>query len=318
MSLRSLVSNIRRRPVRTPLTSRQDAHPALTAVPPGGVESLERRVLMAVDGSVRALLNTPPTAETDAAIAVFQNLFERPQAGVSAQGTAAGQVVSVLKETPVSAPRARPAVGRVDNPAGVASARPFKLPATTRTLMRFRRGSTSDGAYAVVPDPCARPMLLEKVGGVCHAFHPTSDDEACRPRGERFGAHALSEGARTAYGAVAKPVEGTILTVIRESAQAAVVAEVCDIIQLPAFLSRQTDLVVALAKTGALVNIKKAQFLAPREMGHILRKFEEAGPPCARGLSHGGLGVPAIGAQALGPAVVGTIEQAVGEAVLLV
>ena len=59
--------------------------------------------------------------------------------------------------------------------------------------------------------------------------------------------------------------------------QAQPVADVCDIIQLPAFLSRQTDLVVAMAKTGAVINIKKAQFLAPQEMKHILKKCEEAG-----------------------------------------
>jgi len=66
---------------------------------------------------------------------------------------------------------------------------------------------------------------------------------------------------------------------------------VVDIIQLPAFLSRQTDLVVAMAKTKALINIKKAQFLAPKEMGHILAKFEEAGNDqlilCERGSSFG-------------------------------
>jgi 2-dehydro-3-deoxyphosphooctonate aldolase (KDO 8-P synthase) len=54
------------------------------------------------------------------------------------------------------------------------------------------------------------------------------------------------------------------------AASGAPVAEVCDIIQLPAFLSRQTDLVVAMAKTGAIINIKKAQFLAPQEMKHII------------------------------------------------
>ena len=78
---------------------------------------------------------------------------------------------------------------------------------------------------------------------------------------------------------------------VHEPAQAAVVAEVCDIIQLPAFLSRQTDLVVAMAKTGAVINIKKAQFLAPQEMKHILSKCEEAGNDqlilCERGSSFG-------------------------------
>lgn len=82
-----------------------------------------------------------------------------------------------------------------------------------------------------------------------------------------------------------------VLTDVHEPAQAAAVAQVADIIQLPAFLSRQTDLVVAMARTGAFINIKKAQFLAPHEMQHILRKFEEAGNNnlmlCERGSSFG-------------------------------
>jgi len=82
-----------------------------------------------------------------------------------------------------------------------------------------------------------------------------------------------------------------VLTDVHEPHQCAAVAEVADIIQLPAFLSRQTDLVVAMAETGAMVNIKKAQFLAPEEMRHILTKFEEAGNRrlmlCERGSSFG-------------------------------
>ena len=82
-----------------------------------------------------------------------------------------------------------------------------------------------------------------------------------------------------------------VLTDVHEPWQAAPVAEVADIIQLPAFLSRQTDLVAAMAKTKAFINIKKAQFLAPQEMQHILRKFEEAGNNrlmlCERGSSFG-------------------------------
>jgi 2-dehydro-3-deoxyphosphooctonate aldolase (KDO 8-P synthase) len=82
-----------------------------------------------------------------------------------------------------------------------------------------------------------------------------------------------------------------VITDVHEPAQAQAAAEVADIIQLPAFLSRQTDLVVAMAKTGAAINIKKAQFLAPREMQHILRKFAEAGNErlilCERGSSFG-------------------------------
>ncbi len=82
-----------------------------------------------------------------------------------------------------------------------------------------------------------------------------------------------------------------VVTDIHLPEQAQEVAEVADIIQLPAFLSRQTDLVVAMAKTGVAINIKKAQFLAPQEMGHILRKFEESGNSrlmlCERGSCFG-------------------------------
>ena len=82
-----------------------------------------------------------------------------------------------------------------------------------------------------------------------------------------------------------------IISDVHEPGQAAPAAEVCDIIQLPAFLSRQTDLVVAMAKTGAVINIKKAQFLAPQEMKHIITKCEEAGNDqiilCERGTSFG-------------------------------
>ncbi|UZD64363.1 MULTISPECIES: 3-deoxy-8-phosphooctulonate synthase [Marinobacter] len=82
-----------------------------------------------------------------------------------------------------------------------------------------------------------------------------------------------------------------VISDVHEPWQAEPAAKVCDIIQLPAFLSRQTDLVVAMAKTGAVINIKKAQFLAPREMAHIIRKCEEAGNDrvilCERGTSFG-------------------------------
>ncbi len=82
-----------------------------------------------------------------------------------------------------------------------------------------------------------------------------------------------------------------VISDVHEPAQAQAAAEVCDIIQLPAFLCRQTDLVVAMAKTGAAINVKKAQFLSPREMGHIARKIEEAGNDqvmlCERGTSFG-------------------------------
>ncbi|ALM51409.1 3-deoxy-8-phosphooctulonate synthase [Halomonas huangheensis] len=82
-----------------------------------------------------------------------------------------------------------------------------------------------------------------------------------------------------------------VITDVHEPYQAAPAAEVADIIQLPAFLARQTDLVVSMAETGAVINIKKPQFLAPHEMRHIISKFKEAGNErillCERGSSFG-------------------------------
>ncbi len=82
-----------------------------------------------------------------------------------------------------------------------------------------------------------------------------------------------------------------ILTDVHEPDQAEPAAQVADIIQLPAFLARQTDLVIAMARTGAVINVKKPQFLAPQEMVHILRKCAEAGNDqvilCERGSSFG-------------------------------
>lgn len=82
-----------------------------------------------------------------------------------------------------------------------------------------------------------------------------------------------------------------VLTDVHEPWQAEAVAEVADILQLPAFLARQTDLVAALARTGKPINIKKPQFLAPEEMRHIIAKCREAGNSqvllCERGSSFG-------------------------------
>jgi len=82
-----------------------------------------------------------------------------------------------------------------------------------------------------------------------------------------------------------------LITDVHEPHQAAPVADVVDVIQLPAFLARQTDLVVAMAKTGAVINVKKPQFLAPHEMRHIIGKLGEAGNDnvilCERGSCFG-------------------------------
>ena len=68
-----------------------------------------------------------------------------------------------------------------------------------------------------------------------------------------------------------------VISDVHEPHQAKPAAEVIDVLQLPAFLCRQTDLVVALAEAGRPVNVKKAQFLGPHEMSDIIKKFEEAG-----------------------------------------
>jgi 2-dehydro-3-deoxyphosphooctonate aldolase (KDO 8-P synthase) len=82
-----------------------------------------------------------------------------------------------------------------------------------------------------------------------------------------------------------------VITDVHAPEQAAPVAEVCDIIQLPAFLARQTDLVRAMAETGAVINIKKPQFLSPGQMANVVEKFRECGNDrllvCERGSNFG-------------------------------
>lgn len=68
-----------------------------------------------------------------------------------------------------------------------------------------------------------------------------------------------------------------IATDIHEPWQAEIVSEICDIIQIPAFLCRQTDLLVAAAKTGKIINVKKAQFLAPWDMSNVIKKLVDSG-----------------------------------------
>ncbi len=125
--------------------------------------------------------------------------------------------------------------------------------------------------------------------GIPYVFK-ASFDKANRSSVDSFRGPGLEQGMRI-FEEIKKTYSVPIITDVHEPQQAAVVAEVADIIQLPAFLSRQTDLVVAMAQTSAAINIKKAQFLAPREMAHILRKFEEAGNDqlilCERGSCFG-------------------------------
>ena len=117
-----------------------------------------------------------------------------------------------------------------------------------------------------------------------------SFDKANRSSMDSFRGPGVEEGLRILE-EVKQAFEIPILTDIHEHQQAEPAAEVADVLQLPAFLSRQTDLVSALAKTKAVINIKKAQFLSPEEMDNIIKKFEVSGSKklvlCERGTSFG-------------------------------
>lgn len=117
-----------------------------------------------------------------------------------------------------------------------------------------------------------------------------SFDKANRSSINSFRGPGLEEGLRI-FEEIKATFNVPIITDVHEPYQAQPVAEVVDVIQLPAFLSRQTDLVQAMAKTDAVINVKKAQFLAPHEMQHIITKFNEAGNDkiilCERGSCFG-------------------------------
>ena len=103
-----------------------------------------------------------------------------------------------------------------------------------------------------------------------------SFDKANRTSRTSFRGPGLESGLRTLADVKAR-TGLPILTDIHEPAQAEPVAEVADIIQIPAFLSRQTDLLVAAARTNRTVNVKKGQFLAPRDMRHVIAKIAAEG-----------------------------------------
>lgn len=107
-------------------------------------------------------------------------------------------------------------------------------------------------------------------------IYKASFDKANRTSLSSFRGPGLTAGAR-ALARVKAEVGVPVLTDIHEAAQAAPAAEVADVLQIPAFLCRQTDLLVAAARTGAVVNIKKGQFLAPDDMRHPLEKVRGSG-----------------------------------------
>ncbi|WP_430458578.1 3-deoxy-8-phosphooctulonate synthase [Rheinheimera sp.] len=130
--------------------------------------------------------------------------------------------------------------------------------------------------------------VCEKLG-IPYVFK-ASFDKANRSSVHSYRGPGLEEGLRI-FEEIKRTFNIPLITDVHEPYQAAPVAEVVDVIQLPAFLARQTDLVVAMANTGAVINVKKPQFLAPHEMRHIITKFAEAGNDkvilCERGSCFG-------------------------------
>ena len=124
-------------------------------------------------------------------------------------------------------------------------------------------------------------MMAERVAriaadaGVPYIFK-ASFDKANRSSVKAFRGPGLSEGLRI-LGKIKSELKLPILTDIHEVAQAGPAAEVADLLQIPAFLARQTDLLLAAAKTGKIINVKKAQFLSPWDMGNVAEKVASSG-----------------------------------------
>ncbi len=157
------------------------------------------------------------------------------------------------------------------------------------------------GKFIVIAGPCVIEdeeitlRIAEELKRICSAldaafYFKASFDKANRTSIDSFRGPGMKRGlqilqkVKDAYGL-------KIVTDIHEPYQAQPVAEVADIIQIPAFLCRQTDLLVAAAKTGKCINVKKAQFLAPWDMKNVVHKLEESGNRnimlCERGTSFG-------------------------------
>ncbi len=124
-------------------------------------------------------------------------------------------------------------------------------------------------------------IMAEKIAkvaadaGVPYIFK-ASYDKANRSSLKAFRGPGLKEGLRV-LAKIKSELKLPILTDIHEASQAAPAAEVCDVLQVPAFLARQTDLLIAAGKTGRVINVKKPQFLSPWDMGNVVEKLESTG-----------------------------------------
>lgn len=123
--------------------------------------------------------------------------------------------------------------------------------------------------------------MAESIAGVCKALKlpyifKASFDKANRTSVHSFRGPGLTEGLRI-LAKVKKTVDVPVLTDVHEIDQMAPAADVVDVIQIPAFLCRQTDLLIAAARTGRAINVKKGQFVAPSDMRHAVNKIVESG-----------------------------------------
>ncbi|MBQ0712248.1 MAG: 3-deoxy-8-phosphooctulonate synthase [Porticoccus sp.] len=125
--------------------------------------------------------------------------------------------------------------------------------------------------------------------GIPYVFK-ASFDKANRSSIHSYRGPGMEEGLKI-FEEIKQTFQVPVITDVHEIHQAQPVADICDIIQLPAFLARQTDLVKAMAETGAVINVKKPQFLSPAQMGNIVDKFRECGNEkvmlCERGACMG-------------------------------
>ncbi|HWT55212.1 MAG TPA: 3-deoxy-8-phosphooctulonate synthase [Rhodocyclaceae bacterium] len=136
---------------------------------------------------------------------------------------------------------------------------------------------------------CEAYVRVTKKLGIPYVFK-ASFDKANRSSIHSYRGPGLEEGLKI-FEEVKKTFGVPVITDVHEPWQAPIAAEVIDVLQLPAFLARQTDLVVAMAKTGRIINIKKPQFLSPQQIPNIVEKFVEAGNDkiilCERGANFG-------------------------------
>jgi 2-dehydro-3-deoxyphosphooctonate aldolase (KDO 8-P synthase) len=159
------------------------------------------------------------------------------------------------------------------------------MPAKPVEVGSFRIGTGEP--LALIAGPCVIETtehclrVAESVARTCSRLRVNyvfkcSFDKANRTSIDGFRGPGMESGLRT-LAEVRKKIGVPVLTDVHLPEQAAPVGEVCDLLQVPAFLCRQTDLIVAAAKTGRPVNVKKGQFMAPEQMVEAVRKVRDAG-----------------------------------------